>query len=129
MIVVVIVVVVLLVAVIATSFYFAFASFRGNVTVTSVSIQSTDNACNLGGTTENGFHTSVGSSVVEHWTIGPPANASSCTVHSVTAVTSGFNVSGANVPLTVAPGVSSQLSVVIHVPGNLFIGTLTVDVE
>jgi hypothetical protein len=119
------VVVVIVVVIIAALAYVASTS----VVVIAIDFTSTDNACGTAGNSVPGFTTSTGGTAQYTLTILDPYSSTSCTVSSVSAVTSGFSVSGANTPLTVPVGGSESLSFTVTAPSSSFTGVLTIDLE
>lgn len=117
MVVVIVVVIIAFVVVVST-----------NVTVSAINFTSSDNACGMNSQTGPGF-TSVGGGSVQESYIVTGGLILSCTISSVTATTSGFSISGANVPLTVAADGSQTLSFTIHMPSGSYSGVLTIDIE
>ena len=117
------VIVLIVVVIVIISVVFAVST---TATVSAVNITSSDNACGTNGQSLFGF-TSSGGSYQETITVNGGLFLS-CTIHSVTAVTSGFSISGANVPLTVPADGSAALSFSIHTP-NGYNGVLTIDIE
>jgi hypothetical protein len=117
------VIVLVLVVIGAVAFYFAVSA---SSTVTAINTTSSDDACGMNGQTFSGF-TSTGGRHQETITVtGGPLL--SCTIHSVTVVTPGFGISGANVPLTVPAGGSAALTFWVHTPYG-YDGVLTLAVE
>lgn len=112
------------IVVVAAAFIFAVGT---SSTVSGVNYTSSDNACSTNGATGIGFTATGGGTHLETLFL-TGGFFLSCTVHSVTATTSGFSISGANVPLTVPAGGSADLSFTIHVPSN-YNGVLTIDIE
>ena len=99
------------------------------VDVTAINFTSSDNACGMNSQTSSGFSTTGGGSVQLSYTIDNTDPLFSCTINTVSATTSGFSISGANVPLTIAAGGSQTLSMTIHAPSGSYSGVLTIDVE
>jgi zinc-ribbon domain len=100
------------------------------VTVTAIDFSSVDNAC---GANDNDLDTgfSIRANSVEPFSVtvvNTDPNAS-CTVHSLTATTPGFALTGVNVPLTVGPNGNATLSFTIHGPASGYDGVLAIDVE
>jgi len=118
--VVVIVVVVIVVISLAAS---------SSITVTAINFTSSDNACGANGHSEAGFTTSGGGSVSYTLSVTNGNILLSCTISSVSATTSGFSISGANVPLTIPAGGTESLSFTITAPSGSYNGVLTVDIE
>lgn len=99
------------------------------VTVTAINFTSSDDACGTNSQTDLGFSTTGGSTYQESYIVTNSNFILSCTISSIGATTSGFSISGANVPLTIAAGGSQTLSFTIHVPSGSYNGVLTIDVE
>jgi len=100
----------------------------GVVQVSAINITSRDNACGLNGRSLlAGFLSGPDASFSDTLNI-TSSNSSSCTIHSVAAVTAGFGLSDANVPLTIPGDGSQNLSFTITTP-NSFDGVLILDVE
>lgn len=108
---------------------FVVQSVSNRVIVTGIDITSHDNACNLDGQSLTGFTTTSGSRVQETVMVTNGDPLLSCTISRVAATTSGFSVSGANVPLTILAQTTHDLSLNITAPGGAFIGVLTIEVE
>ena len=121
-----IIVIIIIVVVAAALLLYAAAP---KVTVTAINFTSSDNACGMNSQTDIGFSTTGGSSYQESYIITNGNILLSCTISSVSATTSGFSISGANVPLTIAAGGSQTLSFTINVPSGSYNGVLTIDVE
>jgi len=121
-----IIVIIIIVVVAAALLLYAAAP---KVTVTAINFTSSDNACGMNSQTDIGFSTTGGSSYQESYIITNGNILLSCTIGSVSATTSGFSISGANVPLTIAAGGSETLSFTINVPSGSYNGVLTIDVE
>lgn len=118
------VIVLVIIVVVVLAFFYAVGT---SSTVTGINYTSADDACGANGQTGVGFTTSGGGSYQETLFVSGGLLLS-CTIHSVAATTSGFTVSGANVPLTVPADGSADLSFTIHVPSN-YHGVLTIDIE
>jgi hypothetical protein len=99
------------------------------VTVTAINIVSSSNPCGVNGHTFNGYTTEAGGSEQDTLTINNGALLFSCTIDSVSATTSGFSISGANVPLTIPAGGAESLSFSIGAPSTEYTGVLTLDIE
>lgn len=97
------------------------------INVSAIHYTSTDGACGTGATGP-GFKAVGGATVTETVTVSGGLFAA-CTVDSVVATTSGFSISGANVPLTVLAGKSAALTFTVHTPKSVYSGVLTIDVE
>lgn len=109
-----------------------------NVTVTGINFQSPDNACGLNGATDpNWYNTTTGSSFELSYYIsgvnvtynisGHPVNGTAaCEISSVSTTTSGFSISGANVPLAIAANSTESLSFTVNPPGSAFTGVMTI---
>ena len=100
-----------------------------SVTVTAINFTSSDNACGANGHSESGFTTSGGGSVSYTLSVTNGNILLSCTISSVSATTSGFSISGANVPLTIPAGGTESLSFTITAPSGSYNGVLTIDIE
>jgi hypothetical protein len=98
------------------------------VTVTAINIVSSDNACGVNGKTVSGY-SAVGGESVQKTLVITNGPFFSCTINSVSATTSGFSISGANVPLSIPAGGSESLSFFIGSPNSDYSGVLTLDIE
>jgi len=121
-------IIVLIVIVIVAAAILLYAA-APKVDVTAINFTSSDNACGTNSQTELGFSTTGGSTEQASYIITNSNFLFSCTITSVSAVTSGFSISGANVPITIAAGGSQTLSFTIHVPSGSYTGVLTIDIE
>lgn len=105
------------------------AAVSTSIDVTAINFTSSDNACGTNGGTSSGFTTSGGGSIQDTVTIINSNLFDSCTIASVSATTSGFSISGANVPLTIPAGGQESLSFTITAPSGSYTGVLTIDFE
>jgi hypothetical protein len=94
--------------------------------VTAINVTSTDRACGLGGNTWGGFSAGLGATYHDAEGLGFGAG---CTIRSVVVTTPGFEVSGANTPLTIPPQQLGTLWFNITVPRTAYTGSITIDVE
>lgn len=122
-IVIVVVVVVVIIAVFAALVFFTVHSAiqSAGVDVSAVHWSGT-NAC--GGLANNftiGFVGPEGGTTLYSLTVYSPYN---CTIHTVTATTSGFSISNPDVDLPVTANSPAALSFTIKLPSTVFIGTL-----
>jgi hypothetical protein len=96
------------------------------INVKAVLFTSRDDACGLSGQSEGGFVAALGASVNEAIVINGP----SCTIHTVSATTSGFSVQQAETPETFGPvPLGNVLSFQIVTPYHLYSGVVTINVE
>jgi hypothetical protein len=103
------------------------------VDIANVGISSTDGVCGAGESDAPtgwvaiipGFSMAQGSTYHFTWKV-PNYNSSSCTINGVTTSTSGFSVSGANVPLTIPADENRSLSFNIGAPHSPYDGDLAV---
>jgi hypothetical protein len=102
------------------------------VEVTGINFQSPDNACGLNGAVDTSdYNTTAGVSFTLSYTLSGP-NATSgggttaCTISTVSTTTSGFSISGANVPLSIPANSSQVFSFTVNPPGTAWTGTLTI---
>jgi len=100
-----------------------------SVVVTAINLVSSDNACGMNGNTFAGFNTSLGGYEEDTLTVPNVGYYPNCTISSVHSRTSGFGISGANVPLTIPYEGIESLSFAIAAPGFPFTGVLTIDLE
>lgn len=134
LIVLVIFVVIILVAGVVS---YLLAPPAANVTITGVNFQSPDNACGLNGAIDpTWYNTTVGSSIVLSYDItganvtytihnATVNGTAACQIATVSTTTSGFSISGANVPLPIAANTTQILSFTVNPPGSGFTGVLT----
>ncbi len=104
-------------------------SNANSVDVTAINITSSNNACGVSGHSFSGFTTNPGGKIQDTIIIGNGNILLSCTINSVAATTSGFSISGANVPLSIPAGGTQSLSFTIIAPGSSYNGVLTIDIE
>lgn len=121
--------VVVVVIIVVIAFFLYSAAQASSIDVTAINLTSSDNACGMNGHTFSGYTTSGGGSVSDTLTIPNGNILLSCTINSVSSTTSGFSISGANVPLTIPAGGTESLSFTIHAPSGSFNGVLTIDIE
>jgi hypothetical protein len=124
--VVIAVIVIIVVIVIAASAFFVAAT---SVDVTAINYTSSDNACGTNGGTALGFTTGSNAAYQATIIVTNSNIILSCTINSVSTTTSGFSISGANVPLTIPAGGTESVSFTIHTPGGSYTGVLTLDFE
>jgi hypothetical protein len=100
------------------------------VTVTQIDFTSVDNACGANNSDVGAGFTvrATASAAVSVTVLNTGANYS-CTIASLTPTTPGFSITGANLPLTVAPQEGLSLNFTVHGPAGGFYGVLVVDVE
>lgn len=98
------------------------------VDVTAINFTSSDEACGIGGHTFPGFKAAASAAEEDTLTI-PNLDFYSCTINAVGTFTTGFSISGANVPLSIPFEGSQSLSFTIQVPSSPYNGVLTIDVE
>lgn len=99
------------------------------VDVTAINLVSSANPCGVNGNSFTGYTTPAGGSEQDTLTITNNGLLFSCTISSVSATTSGFSISGANVPLTIPAGGTQALSFTIGSPNSAYTGVLTLDIE
>ncbi|MGA3022761.1 MAG: hypothetical protein ABSE66_08205 [Thermoplasmata archaeon] len=119
-------VVILVLGVIA--FAFLPTSSPSNVIVTSIYFSSPDNACGTAGLTSNGFNASTGESLglgIYMYGNSTPGGTAACAIHSLSATTPGFSITGADVPLSIPPNATRTLSFTVDMPGSAYTGVLT----
>jgi len=100
------------------------------VRVGEIDIYSPDDVCGLHAVPVYfaGFNSSTGASQVYDFGM-PNFNGSACTVRTVTTNTTGFSVSGAQVPLTILAGANASLNVTIQSPSSPYTGNLALILE
>jgi hypothetical protein len=101
-----------------------------NVIVTGINFDSPDNACGLAGATDYGFNASTNQSLPFTYQISGANNTTSggtmaCTISGITTSTSGFTITGANVPLSIPANASQLLSFEVNTPALPYTGVLT----
>ncbi len=101
------------------------------VDVAQINFVSPDNSCGLDGATDNGFNATTGDALNFAYPIVGNASFTGsgtlpCAIHSVTTPTSGFTITGADVPLVVGANATQTLSYVVTCPPSSFVGDLTV---
>ena len=123
---VVVVIVIVIIAFLALAFLVVSST---SINVTAINVTSSDNACGTNGQTSLGFTTSSGGA--EQYTVSITNSnlVFSCTIASVSATTSGFSLSGANLPLTIPAQGTESVSFTIHCPSGSYNGILTIDFE
>lgn len=121
-----IVVVVLLISVLAYLLAPAPSS-AGPIDVTFIAFQSSDNTCGLNGVEYYGFNASLSTSVTLQFDMNNSnASAAQCTIHTVTATTSGFSIGSASpLPCVVPASETVTWTVTINVPSSDYTGVLT----
>jgi hypothetical protein len=138
MIIALVIVLVIVVVVIVAALWFLGNSNTGTnnggantvvVDVTAINIVSSDNACGTNGHTFTGYTTSGGGSEQDTLTVTNSDIFLSCTISSVSATTSGFSISGANVPVTIPASGSEAVSFSIGSPNAAYTGVLTLNIE
>jgi hypothetical protein len=97
--------------------------------VAAIEITSYDDVCRTNGQSEPGFYTDAGNLEPETFSIRNNDGQGSCTIGTISATTTGFNVSGANVPLSVPAGESENLTFNLTTPLYSFNGVLTINLE
>jgi hypothetical protein len=101
-----------------------------NVIVTGINFDSPDNACGLDGAFGYGLNASTNESVPLTYDISG-ANSSTgtgtlaCTIESINSNTSGFSVTGANVPLNIPANGTQVLGFNLNTPADPYTGVLT----
>jgi len=98
------------------------------VTVTAIEFASRDNVCGSNGRGASGYTSTTMNSYAEtYWMTN--TNHYTCVVNAVTALTSGFVVASANIPLSINPGGTEALLFTITSPHEVYTGTLAIDLE
>jgi hypothetical protein len=133
LIIVVFVVILLVFGVIA--YFLAPAPASGpTVTVTGINFTSSDNACGLNGAVDpTWYNTTAGQSFSLSYDISGnvTGNVSGvnttapCEIHTLSTTTPGFNITGANVPLSVPANKTQVLGFTVNPPNSAFTGVLT----
>lgn len=122
LIVVVIVIVILLIGSIAA---YEFLATGPPVQVLEIDIWAPDNVCGLNANPigYTGYNTSTGAAYPIDLGV-PNFNSTACTVKAVATNTSGFSLSGVQVPLTIAGNGTGSMNLTITSPGSSFSGYL-----
>jgi FtsP/CotA-like multicopper oxidase with cupredoxin domain len=124
------IIVVIVVGVGAVSALVLFLAAVPIVTVNNINFISVDNACGANGSDlSGGFTIRAPSTATVSVTVDNTDNVSSCTIHTLRAVTAGFTITNADVPLTVGPGGSEYLNFTVQGPASGYTGNLTIDAE
>lgn len=124
----ILIIVVLLAAALAYLLYVALAPVT--VEVGAVSVRFTGSPCpGWVNSSASGFSADPGSPATLSITLPNYSAVLNCTAQNVTTSTGGFTIVRSNAPLTVQPGTSGDLSVVVRTPSEAFRGTLTVTVD
>jgi hypothetical protein len=122
-----IVIVVFVIAVlVAAVFIYIVLTQVPPIQVSEIDIWAPDNACGLSVNpiVFDGFNGSTGASQALDFGM-PNFNSTACVIHSVTTNTSGFVLSGIQVPLTIPAGSSgTSMNITIQSPGSDYSGGL-----
>jgi hypothetical protein len=100
-----------------------------NTNVDAIEITSHDDVCGTNGLSELGFSTYAPGLVRENFSIRNTDLQGPCTIDTVSALTPGFNVSGANLPLSIPSGSLGYLIFNLTTPSYSFSGNLTINLE
>jgi hypothetical protein len=102
------------------------------INVTEITFASSDDACGLENSAWEGFTANESQSLYLGFNLTGPANSSggtlACKITTVNSTTTGFSVSGANVPLTIPANTNETLEFNVTCPSSPFNGALTVSV-
>jgi hypothetical protein len=95
------------------------------VQVAEIDLWAPDNVCGLNSNPSyfDGFNSSTGANQTFEFYM-PDYNSTACTIHGVTTNTSGFALTGVQVPLTIPGGENSTLNITITSPPSTFSGDL-----
>jgi hypothetical protein len=105
------------------------ATTKDTVSVSSIHLTSTDDACGVKGQILDGFTANEGDSVHESLKVFNGNLTSSCTIRSVTSETGGFTVVDANTPVIIPHLTPANLSFTIDTPRSSYAGSITLDLE
>lgn len=109
--------------------YVYLPTLNNKVNVTEVTVSSADNACGLNGTSWGGLSAPLGATIGFDFAVNNDNSSHSCTISAISALTVGFSVSSANVPMTVPADSLGEVSFAIAVPAHPYSGALLIDVE
>ena len=102
------------------------------IDVTEITFQSTDDACGLANSNWDGFTANSSQVLYIGFNLTGPANSSggtnACTIETVSALTAGFSVGGANVPLNIPKNDNATLQFNVTCPSSSFNGVLDLTV-
>ncbi|MGA8302592.1 MAG: hypothetical protein WA691_00020 [Thermoplasmata archaeon] len=122
MVLVVAVVVAITLIVLAVAYFLAITNF--GIDVSGVSWGGSNSCAGLSGQTTPGFTGHNGGTASYSVTLSNQDPLSSCTIHSISATTPGFSVTGGNLPLTISAGGSATLALTIDLPSSNFSGII-----
>ncbi len=120
----VIVVVIVVIILMAVALAVLLAPPKFGVDVNGVNWSGSNSCAGLSGQSTPGFVGPDGGTLSYSLTVSNPSPNPSCTIHSISATTSGFSVSGGNLPLTISDGGSTNLAFTINLPGSDYSGVL-----
>jgi hypothetical protein len=122
--VVVIVVVIVVIILMAVAAALLLTRPKLGVDVNGVKWSGSNPCAGLSGQTTPGFVGPDGGTLSYSLGVSNPSPILGCTINSISATTSGFSVSGGNLPLTISAGGSATLAFTIDLPGSDFSGVL-----
>ena len=99
------------------------------VTVTELELVSNDSVCGASSRTTEGFTTVGGGTFVENLSVTNFDFLTVCTITSLRAVTAGFSLNGATVPLTIPPEGSANLTFAVQAPATSYTGWLIINLS
>jgi len=128
--VIVLVVIVVLILILGVVSYFLLPSAAPAINITGINFFSSDNACGLDGATSSGFGANTSQAYPLSFYISgnntTNGGTAACNITSVSTSTSGFSITGANVPLAVPVNSSPLLSFTVNCPSSPYTGVLTI---
>lgn len=101
------------------------------IRVTGIDYQSPDNVCGLNGATDTGFNASEGQVEPFEYQVSGNSTANggtaACTISTISAITAGFSISGANVPLVIPINTTEDFFFNVTCPTSPYTGILTIE--
>jgi len=108
--------------------YYHSPSAALSIHITSLSVSSGDNACDLNGRAFPGF-SATGSEWVAETLAVVNGYAHSCTINAVSTTTAGFDLLYQNTPLTIPGAGTADLTFTVSTPTQSYTGILTINIE
>ncbi len=125
LVIVILVVVVVLVLVAVVAYAFIAPTSSPPIQVAFIDVWAPDNVCGLNSSPIGyyGYNASTGAAVSLELEV-PNVNATACTVQTVVTNTTGFSLSGIQVPLTVPGSGNATMNLTVTSPGSPYSGDL-----